>query len=301
MVTWLDSIFQVVLLQLFQHVQDLNCIKFFSTSIFRLINFSAMPNDVDRYGRQRERRVRSPSHCSGRSRSQSRRSRSRRSHSRRSRSSSRSRSRRSSYTRRSRKSRSSRSRSPRLKEYVLKVRRLDKQNEEIKVNDEESDSDRDDLGDISRSRRLMKVDVNNPLSAFEVKTKTKLAHIQASSFCKQTWNEIRGMDGKTGKFLTEDRPNPDDWQKMAKSDKIVKKWSGDPAFADTRLDDGLASVVPKNVSKEESQLLNTQKAMGALGHMVLSATEGYNNLYKRTSDFVEKLIGEPNEPNCCDM
>ena len=200
MVTWLDSIFQVVLLQLFQHVQYLNCIKFFSTSIFRLINFSAMPNDVDRYGRQRERRVRSPSHCSGRSRSQSRRSRSRRSHSRRSRSSSRSRSRRSSYTRRSRKSRSSRSRSPRLKEYVLKVRRLDKQNEEIKVNDEESDSDRDDLGDISRSRRLMKVDVNNPLSAFEVKTKTKLAHIQASSFCKQTWNEIRGMDGKTGNF-----------------------------------------------------------------------------------------------------
>ena len=188
-----------------------------------------------------------------------------------------------------------------MKEYVLKVRRLDKQNEEIKVNDEESDSDRDDLGDISRSRRLKKVDVNNPLSAFEVKTKTKLAHIQASSFCKQTWNEIRGMDGKTGKFLTEDRPNPDDWQKMAKFDKIVKKWSGDPAFADTRLDDGLASVVPKNVSKEESQLLNTQKAMGALGHMVLSATEGYNNLYKRTSDFVEKLIGEPNEPNCCDM
>ena len=34
-------------------------------------NFSAMPNEVDRYGRQRERRVRSPSRSSGRSRSQS--------------------------------------------------------------------------------------------------------------------------------------------------------------------------------------------------------------------------------------
>ena len=165
------------------------------------------------------------------------------------------------------------------------------------MQEEDSDSDRDDLGDISRSRRLKKIDVNNPLSAFEVKTKTKLAHIQASSFCKKTWNVIRGMDGESGKFLSEDRPNPDDWQKMAKSDKLVKKWSGDPAFADTRLDDGLAAFVPKNVSKEESQLLNTQKAMGALGHMVLAATEGFNSLYKRTSDFVSSVIGEPNEYN----
>ena len=177
----------------------------------------------------------------------------------------------------------------------MRVPRLDKQTHDIRV-DEDSDSDRDDIG-ISRSKRLKKIDVNNPLSAFQVKTKTKIAHIQASSFCKQTWNEIRGMDGVTGKFLTEDRPNPDDWQKMAKSDKIVKKWSGDPAFADTRLDDGLASVVPKNVSKEESQLLNTQKAMGALGHMVLSATEGYNSLYKKTSEFILSIIGELNETN----
>ena len=145
--------------------------------------------------------------------------------------------------------------------------------------DEDSDgSDRDEYG--SRSKRLRRIDVSNPLSAFDVKTKTKLSHIQASEFCKEKWNTIRGMDVKSGKFLTEDRPGPDDWQKMAKSDRIIKKWSGDPAFGDTRLDDGLASVVPKSVSKDETQLLNNQRAMGALGHMVLSATEGFTKLYK---------------------
>ena len=34
---------------------------------------------------------------------------------------------------------------------------------------------------------------------------------------------------------------PDDWLKMVKSDRFINKWSGDPAFADTRLDDGLSS------------------------------------------------------------
>ena len=41
---------------------------------------------------------------------------------------------------------------------------------------------------------------------------------------------------------------PDNWLKMAKSDRLINKWSGDPAFADTRLDDGLSSVIPKSVS-----------------------------------------------------
>ena len=106
------------------------------------------------------------------------------------------------------------------------------------------------------------------------------------------------MDVKTGKFLTEDRPGPDDWQKMAKSDRIIKKWSGDPAFSDTKLDDGLASVVvPRKDSKEETQLLNTQRAMGALGHMVLSATEGFSALFKKTEEFVNKIIGAPLDTN----
>ena len=253
-----------------------------------LFEFTMPGHGMDRYGRDRDRRVRTSSSDTDGSRSYYRRRPRSHERSRSRRRRSRSRSSRSGEGSRSRKRSRSRSRHHHS---TLQTK------EDVDDYDEESDnSDRDDFGG-SRSKRLKKVDVRNPLSAFETKTKTKLSHIQASTFCKDKWNVIRGMDVKTGKFLTEDRPGPDDWQKMAKSDRIIKKWSGDPAFGDTKLDNGLASVVPKNVSKEETQLLNTQKAMGALGHMVLSATEGFSALYKKTEEFVNKIIGEPNETN----
>ena len=135
----------------------------------------------------------------------------------------------------------------------------------------EDDEDDHNVG-ASRSKRLKRIDVTNPLSAFA--TKTRLGHIPASEFSKSNWNTIRGMDPVSGKFLVQDRPKPYDWLKMAKSDRLINKWSGDPAFADTRLDDGLSSVVPKVVSKEETDLIKTQRAIGAIGHMVLSASEG---------------------------
>ena len=116
-----------------------------------------MLRDVDRYGKQRDRRDKSPSSFSSRrSRFHSRRSRS---HSRRS------------HSRGSRRSRSRGlkiSSTTRLSKYVLRVPPLDKQTRDIRV--DESDSDRDDVR-ISRSKRLKKIDVNNPLSAFQVKTK----------------------------------------------------------------------------------------------------------------------------------
>ena len=238
-----------------------------------------MPGHVlDRYGRDLHRRVRTPSYDTEGSSSSRRRRRSSRSHSRGSR-------------RRSRSHKRSRShnRSPTSYRSTSRSRYLQKRSRPIEEdksdNEDDTDgSDHDGFDYGSRSKRLKRIDVSNPLSAFEVKTKTKLSHIQASVFCKEKWNLIRGMDVKSGKFLTEDRPGPDDWMKMAKSDRIIKKWSGDPAFSDTRLDDGLASVVPKSVSKDETQLLNTQRAMGALGHMVLSATDGFSSLYKKTED-----------------
>ena len=55
--------------------------------------------------------------------------------------------------------------------------------------------------------------------------------------------------------------------------------------------------MPKNLSKEETQLQNTQRAMGALGHMILSATEGYRNLYEKTKEFILRIIGDPSQPN----
>ena len=53
--------------------------------------------------------------------------------------------------------------------------------------------------------------------------------------------------------------------KMAKSDRLINKWSGDSAFADTRLDDGLSSVIPKATSKEGTDLVKTQRAIGSHG------------------------------------
>ena len=48
----------------------------------------------------------------------------------------------------------------------------------------------------------LRIDVRNPLSAFDVRTKTKLSHT------------IRGMDVKSGKFLIKERPGPDGWQQI---------------------------------------------------------------------------------------
>ena len=49
--------------------------------------------------------------------------------------------------------------------------------------------------------------------------------------------------------------------KMAKSDRLINKWSGDPAFADTRLDDGLSSVIPMATSKEETDLVKLRELL----------------------------------------
>ena len=79
---------------------------------------------------------------------------------------------------------------------------------------------------------------------FPLKTKTKSGHVPASEFTKSQWNSFRRMDPVSGKFLVKNVPGHDDWIKMAKSGRLITKWSGDPAFADTRLV-GHLSVIAK--------------------------------------------------------
>ena len=79
---------------------------------------------------------------------------------------------------------------------------------------------------------MKRVIVEDSLSAFAPMTKTKSGHIPASEFTKSQWNGIRGMDTVSGKFLVRDRSKYDCWMKMAKSGRLINKWSGDPAFAD---------------------------------------------------------------------
>ena len=76
-------------------------------------------------------------------------------------------------------------------------------------------------------------------------------------------------------------------------DRLIYKWSGEPAFADTMLDDGLSSVIPKTVSKEETDFVKTLRAIGAIGHMVLSASESFSKLCAKMGEFVVWNIGNP--------
>ena len=265
------------------------CIKL-SLTTFLLFHISNLAmSSVDEFGRDNHRPWTSSSKRFHRERSPTRRrSRSRRQRSRsyrRKSSSSQSRSRERSYRHRFR--------SP------IRVHPPEFSKHEVVVDLSEDESGHEEDVDryTSRAKKLERIDVENPLSAFATKAKTRLGHIPASDFAKSNWNTIRGMDPVSGKFLVKDRPKPDDWLKMAKSDRLINKWSGDPAFADTRLDDGLSSVVPKNVSKDETDIMKTQRGIGAIGHMVLSARKGFSKLYAKMGEFVLRKIGNPSVPN----
>ena len=114
---------------------------------------------------------------------------------------------------------------------------------EMSVKDRDGRDDHDDRS--LTAKRLKRVNVEDPLSAFPSKTKTKSGHIPASEFTKSQWNSFRRMDPVSGKFLVKNMPGHDDWIKMAKSGRLITKWSGDPAFADTRLVVGHLSVIAK--------------------------------------------------------
>ena len=112
---------------------------------------------------------------------------------------------------------------------------------------------------------------------------------------KEKWFALRGMD-ESGKFLYEDESKTDAWKFVAKSDRLVKKYAGE-IFGDTRLDDGLHSLVDKSESQEEKDLVKLQRAFGSVGHLALKAMEGYADIYKKLEQFVNVGIGPPRDQN----
>ena len=70
---------------------------------------------------------------------------------------------------------------------------------------------------------------------------------------------------------------------MAKSNGLLKKYARD-VLADTRLDEGLYSIVDKDVTAEEKELSKQQKTLGAIGHLNLQGMEGYSCLYNKLND-----------------
>ena len=78
------------------------------------------------------------------------------------------------------------------------------------------------------------------------------------------------MDKKR-KFILSNGSKPDAWKSLSEthSTKRVKKYAGE-VFAESKLDDGLYSIVDKKESTVEKELTKSQRTLRAVGHTFLS-------------------------------
>ena len=137
------------------------------------------------------------------------------------------------------------------------------------VDDEGPEDDRLEGIDRSRSRskKIRKVDVSNPLSTFRKQVSQRKRYLEPSKFVMDEWMGLRGMDDN-GKFIQQKDSRTDAWKNVAKSDRLIRRYAGD-AFAETRLNDGLHAIVDKDSSSEKKKLSKQQKTMGAVAHLSL--------------------------------
>ena len=169
--------------------------------------------------------------------------------------------------------------------------RRKKHNHLSSSDDENDDIARDDAESTARDKKLKAVDIKNPFSTFEKQTKRKKSHLPATKFVKEQWFALRGFDTE-GKFVIGDETKYDSWKKVAPSEKILKKYGGE-VFSETKLDDGLHSVVAKDLTKTEGMLKKNQRVLGSIAHLSLSAVESYGRIYGKISDLVTGLVGDP--------
>ena len=169
--------------------------------------------------------------------------------------------------------------------------RRKKHNHLSSSDDENDDIARDDAESTARDKKLKAVDIKNPFSTFEKQTKRKKSHLPATKFVKEQWFALRGFDTE-GKFVIGDETKYDSWKKVAPSEKILKKYGGE-VFSETKLDDGLHSVVAKDLTKTEGMLKKNQRVLGSVAHLSLSAVESYGRIYGKISDLVTGLVGDP--------
>ena len=161
-----------------------------------------------------------------------------------------------------------------------------------------SEDERDKSGrdpESFRKKKLRKVDIDNPFSTFERQTRNKKKYATPSSFARDNWLKMRGMDD-TGKFSTERDGRPDAWKEVAKSDKLVRRFSGE-VFAESKLDDGLYSIVNKHDVNDDKDLVKSQRTLGSVGHLSLSALDNFGRLYKNLGEFVSSNLGPPEKDN----
>ena len=159
----------------------------------------------------------------------------------------------------------------------------------------EDEFKKDEPATESREKKMKKVDTANPFSTFDRQTSNRKRYFVPSEFAKSKWLHIRDMDAD-GKYMSENNNKPDLWKNVAKSDKLVRKYSGD-VFADTKLDDGLYSLVDKKETNDEKDLVKSQRVYGSIGHLSLKALEGYAEVYKKIDSFGNKMLGYPAKLN----
>ena len=76
---------------------------------------------------------------------------------------------------------------------------------------------------------------------------------------------LRGTDD-AGRFVEDNNAKSDAWKNVCKSDKLIKKYGGD-IFSETRLDDGLHSIVDKNEPADEKDLAKQQRLVGTMNYL----------------------------------
>ena len=165
------------------------------------------------------------------------------------------------------------------------------------VDDEGQENDRIEGLDRSRSRskKIRKVDVSNPLSTFRRQVRQRKRYLEPTQFVRDEWMGMRGMVAE-GNFIIQKDNKTDEWKNVAKSDRLIKRYAGD-IFAETRLDDGLHAIVDKDTSTEEKKQSKQQKTMGAIAHLSLLSMENYSTLYKKITNMYMWYIGRPETPN----
>ena len=72
----------------------------------------------------------------------------------------------------------------------------------------------------SRSKKIRRVDVSNPLSTFRKQVRQRKQYLLPSKFVKEEWMGLRGMD-TDGKFIQQEDNKADEWKSVAKSDRLV--------------------------------------------------------------------------------
>ena len=146
-----------------------------------------------------------------------------------------------------------------------------------------------------RKKKLTKVDPNDSLSMWDRQTGHKKSYLEPTSFVREKWLKLRGLD-QEGKFIPEDESKLDAWKSIIPADKLIRKYGGE-IFSDTKIDEGLHSVLDKNETKEEKELSKLQRRQGCTAHLSLKAMEGFTRSYEKVKDFITYWICYPADTN----